>query len=70
VILDVANECLCGRIVQKVGYYLPFTIVGTIMTAIACGLLSTLSPSSGTDKWVGFQILIGAGRGASMQMVR
>lgn len=38
--------------------------------AIGNGLLSTLSPSTSTARWIGYQILLGAGRGAGMQMVR
>jgi hypothetical protein len=35
--------------------------------SIANGLLSTLSPSTSTAKWVGYQILLGVGRGLGTQ---
>lgn len=38
--------------------------------AVAAGLLSTLSTSTSTGQWIGYQILFGAGRGAGIQIVR
>ena len=40
------------------------------MIAAANGLLSTLSPGTSTGKWIGYQIILGTGRGLGMQMVR
>jgi hypothetical protein len=56
--------------VGKLGYYLPWAIFCGVATAIGNGLLTTLSPNTSTGKWVGYQILIGAGRGAGFQIVR
>lgn len=50
------------------GYYLPFCVIGTILCAIAQGLLSMLSPSTSTGEWIGYQIILGVGRGVMMQM--
>lgn len=57
-------------VVGKIGYYLPFSVAGAILIAIGNGLLATLSPSTSTGKWIGYQILIGVGRGIGLQMVR
>ncbi|KAK8001818.1 MFS multidrug transporter [Apiospora marii] len=54
--------------VSKIGYYLPFAVFGGILNSIGNGLLSTLTPSTETAKWVGYQIVTGAGRGAAMQI--
>lgn len=55
------------RIVPKIGYYAPFAIAGNGLSAVGCGLLTTLVPSTPTATWIGFQILTGFGRGLSMQ---
>lgn len=38
-----------------------------IITSIGHGLLATLSPTTSTGKWIGYQILLGAGRGMGFQ---
>ncbi|OQE43452.1 hypothetical protein PENCOP_c003G08167 [Penicillium coprophilum] len=56
-----------GVLIGKMGYYLPWTIFGGVSTSIGSGLLSTLNPGTHIGKWVGYQILSGAGRGAAFQ---
>ncbi|KAJ5822782.1 hypothetical protein N7447_005122 [Penicillium robsamsonii] len=56
-----------GILIGKMGYYLPWTIFGGISTSIGSGLLSTLNPDTSIGKWIGYQILSGAGRGAAFQ---
>ncbi|MCJ1399411.1 hypothetical protein MMC11_002613 [Xylographa trunciseda] len=58
-----------GMLVGRIGYYLPFMIISSIMGAIASGLLSTLSPGTSVGKWIGYQILLGVGRGLGFQIV-
>ncbi|TGO75622.1 hypothetical protein BELL_0202g00050 [Botrytis elliptica] len=60
---------ISGFAVQRIGYYLPFSIVGGCFAAIGYGLISTYTPSTPASKWIGYQILGGIGRGLSMQMV-
>ena len=55
--------------VQIFGYYLPFTLSGGVLNAIACGILSLLSPTTSVGKWVGYQILLGVSRGLAISMV-
>ena len=56
--------------VQKVGYYLPFAAAGSAISAVGNGLVSMFSPSTKTATWIGYQIILGSGRGIGMQMVR
>ena len=49
---------------------LPFAISGSILTAIGGGLLGTLYPSISDGNWIGYQILVGSGRGMVVQQVR
>lgn len=57
-----------GILIGKVGYYLPFSLIGSILLAISSGILSTLSPATSTGRWIGYQIIAGAGRGLGMQV--
>ena len=52
----------------KLGYYLPWSIGGGVLVAIGSGLFSTFSLTTSTAKWIGYEILAGAGRGCSVQM--
>ncbi|KAL2013195.1 hypothetical protein VTN00DRAFT_720 [Thermoascus crustaceus] len=56
-----------GAAVGKPGYYLPWSLGSSILSAIGNGFLSTLSPSTTTGKWIGYQILLSVGRGIGMQ---
>ena len=57
-----------GKLVGKVGYYLPFSVFSAILLAVGAGLISTFGPYEDTGKWIGYQILVGAGRGSGLQM--
>ena len=50
---------------ERLGYYLPWVLSGTVVSSIAYGLLSLLRPSTSVARWVGFQILFGTGCGAA-----
>ncbi|KAL2871247.1 MDR family MFS transporter [Aspergillus lucknowensis] len=68
IIAQLIAAGLSGFLVQKLGYYLPFVVVGAVFNAIADGLLSTLAPHTGAGKWIGYQILAGFGQGIGLQM--
>ncbi|KAK1143590.1 hypothetical protein N8T08_006200 [Aspergillus melleus] len=56
-----------GILMGKVGYYLPWAVAGPVITTIGNGLLTTLSPTTSTGQWIGYQILTGFGRGVCLQ---
>ncbi|KAK2616555.1 hypothetical protein QQS21_000598 [Conoideocrella luteorostrata] len=56
-----------GWLVTKWGYFQPFMLAGTILVSVGAGLLSTINMTSGSSKWVTYQILAGLGIGASTQ---
>lgn len=74
----ITGTCLCLKwrwivvtvriLVTKMGYYLPFCVAASIFASIGHGLISTLSPSSSIGRWIGYQIIIGFGRGLGLQM--
>ncbi|KAK0712952.1 major facilitator superfamily-domain-containing protein [Lasiosphaeria miniovina] len=58
---------LAGATVTMFGYYTPFMIVCSVLISIGFGLLTTLQPDTGSAKWIGYQIIAGAGIGFGMQ---
>jgi hypothetical protein len=52
------------------GYYLPWAVFGGIITSIGNGLIATFTASTSIAAWIGFQVIVGAGRGSGMQIVR
>lgn len=68
VIAQLICAILVGRLVGRLGYYLPFSLVSAAFMAVGYGLLSTLGPSTTTGQWIGFQILSGIGIGSGLQM--
>ncbi|KAL2866060.1 MDR family MFS transporter [Aspergillus lucknowensis] len=65
VIAQVVFAMTSGAMVEQRGYYLPWVLSGTVISSIAYGLLSMLSPSTLVGRWIGFQILYGTGCGAA-----
>lgn len=63
----VVMSILAGIIVTVIGYYAPFMIIGTVLTSIGFGLLTTFRPDTGSPVWIGYQVLAGAGVGLGMQ---
>ena len=55
--------------VNKLGYYIPVALFAAVLLSVGSGLMATFSPSTPTGKWIGYQVLYGAGRGLGLQMV-
>ncbi|OBT72658.1 hypothetical protein VF21_08577 [Pseudogymnoascus sp. 05NY08] len=68
IISQMICSIVCGVLVGRIGYYLPFMVVSGILAAISSGLIATFTPSTSVGKWIGYQILSGAGRGLGMQI--
>lgn len=64
------RSCSLTQAVSRTGFYLPWAVGGAVVMAIGNGLVSTFSPTTSTAKWIVYQVIIGAGRGASLQTVR
>ncbi|KAI5779503.1 MFS transporter [Geopyxis carbonaria] len=58
---------LAGILTSVFGYYVPFAISGAVLATIGAGLLSTLDIDTSSGKWIGYQIIAGAGIGLGMQ---
>lgn len=56
-----------GGIVTTYGYYTPFLYALVVIASIGAGLLTTFTVDISTDKWIGYQIILGWGIGIGMQ---
>lgn len=59
---------LTGAFIGRIGYYLPFGILSGALTCLGSGLISTFTPTTSTGVWIGYQIIVGAGRGMGFQI--
>lgn len=63
----VVGTMASGIIVSRVGYYVPFCYISSILMPIGAGLMCTFSPSTSSAKWIGYQIIFGLGLGFGAQ---
>ncbi|KJK74880.1 hypothetical protein H634G_09924 [Metarhizium anisopliae BRIP 53293] len=63
----VLVSILIGIGVTVVGYYAPFMIAASAITSIAIGLMTTFTPGSAANKWIGYQAMAGIGIGFGLQ---
>ncbi|KAI2623107.1 efflux pump [Hypoxylon sp. NC1633] len=68
ILSQLASSALSGFIVSKIGYCLPPLLASGVVVAIGSGILSLLNPTTATATWVGYQILLGFGRGIGIQV--
>ncbi|KAJ5882001.1 uncharacterized protein N7529_000673 [Penicillium soppii] len=59
---------LSSLLISKVGYMVPFLVLGSAMLAVGAGLCSTFQRSSGSSAWIGYQAMIGMGSGLGYQL--
>ena len=63
----VIFSMLAGGLVTYFGYYTPFMLLSSVLMAIGAGLLTTFETDTNAGKWIGYQLLFGAGVGFGMQ---
>lgn len=54
---------LGAAFISKTGLYIPLHGIGFTLTAIGAGLLSTLTETSSSGRWIGFQVITSGGVG-------
>ncbi|KAH8891166.1 MFS general substrate transporter [Thozetella sp. PMI_491] len=52
--------------VTALGYYAPFMLISTVLSAIGFGLISKFKPDSSQAEWIGYQVIAGAGLGMGL----
>jgi EmrB/QacA subfamily drug resistance transporter len=63
----VVGSISSGILVQRIGYYTPFMILGSVSMAVGAGLLTTWNIHTTRAAWIGFQVVLGFGVGCTMQ---
>ena len=63
----VVMSILGGAATSIFGYYTPFTLAASVLMGVGGGLLTTFTPQTGHPKWIGYQVIFGAGVGFGMQ---
>ncbi|RJE23001.1 transporter [Aspergillus sclerotialis] len=66
-LMQTLSSTLSGLVVHWVGRYRECILFGWVIWAVGLGLFSTLDPSSGLGKQIGYGILTGAGVGNTLQ---
>ncbi|KAJ5149742.1 MFS multidrug transporter [Penicillium atrosanguineum] len=68
IIPQLLAAVLSGILVTRIGYYIPFSLIGAVFISVGAGLISTYSPMTPLARRIGFQIILGTGYGLSLQM--
>lgn len=66
IIAMVVASIVGGGAIKAIGYYAPFMVATSVITAIGAGLFTTFTTSTGHDKWIGYQFIFGFGLGVGM----
>ena len=66
VLATVVGSIVSGGLVQRIGYYTPFLIIGSCCMATGTGLITTLTINTESAKWIGYLIVLGIGVGFQM----
>jgi hypothetical protein len=64
----VVASFVSGGIVNAVGHYLSFIVIGPLIAAVGTGLLFTIKEGTSSAALIGYQILYGAGLGLAFQL--
>lgn len=59
---------MAGVIINRTGFFNPPMLGGTVMFAIGAGFLTTLTATTNSAHWIGFQVLAGFGTGCAQFM--
>ncbi|PKX97734.1 MDR family MFS transporter [Aspergillus novofumigatus IBT 16806] len=63
----VLVSIISGIGVTAIGYYAPFMIACSVISAIGTGLMMTFQPTTPHEHWIGYQVMVGIGIGMGLQ---
>lgn len=66
-VANFACSMIAGAIVTRTGYFNPPALLGPVIGAVGCGLLTTLNVHTPTARWAGYEVLAGGGMGIAIQ---
>ncbi len=64
----VVSSVVIGGLITAAGYYTPFLIISAAIATIGTGLITMYDIDISSGKWIGYQIVVGAGVGAGFQV--
>ncbi len=64
----VVFSIVSGASVKMLNRYVPFAIASSILTAIGAGLMTTFTVDEPASRWIGYQVIFGAGVGLGVQI--
>ncbi|GAD92455.1 hypothetical protein TERG_05351 [Paecilomyces variotii No. 5] len=67
ILVNTIAILLSGVLTTKLGYYMPWIWVSSILMPIGAGLLTLLKVNSNAGHWVGYQLLFAIGSGFGLQ---
>ncbi|KAL9062495.1 MAG: hypothetical protein Q9161_009796, partial [Pseudevernia consocians] len=68
-VLSISICTVCSNVTgAKLGYRLPFLVLGPPIAAVGVGLLYTMDLNGSNAQWAGYQILTGVGIGIALQV--
>ncbi|UPX21005.1 uncharacterized protein EKO05_0011211 [Ascochyta rabiei] len=68
ILSNILLTMVSGAVVTLIRYYSPFMFLSATMVCISSGLLTTLTPTAGSAKWIGYQIFLGISVGIGFQL--
>ncbi|KEF63406.1 uncharacterized protein A1O9_01384 [Exophiala aquamarina CBS 119918] len=63
----VVASLFAGMLTKKIGYFTPWMLLGSILTPIGAGLISTFTSHTAVNTLIGYQVLTGLGFGFGAQ---
>ncbi|TGO50569.1 hypothetical protein BOTNAR_0388g00120 [Botryotinia narcissicola] len=64
----IGCSIIAGSLVSRLGYFTPWAIMGCVCSAVGSGSMRLFNVNTGAGEWIGFQILVGAGKGMVLQI--
>ncbi|KAK4244981.1 major facilitator superfamily domain-containing protein [Corynascus novoguineensis] len=68
ILAQIITLIFLSYLVKKLGYLIPWLVASSVITSISSGLLTTLKVDTLPGKWIGYQIMFGAGYAMGLQM--
>ncbi|TAQ90885.1 hypothetical protein B7494_g813 [Chlorociboria aeruginascens] len=62
------STIISGGLISAYGIFVPYLFAGATLGTIGCGLIYTLSTTSSSSQWIGYQALAGLGIGFAFQI--
>ena len=64
----IISSIVGSGFVKRTGHYYTFLVVGPLFASIGAGMLITINENTSSARLIGYQIILGAGLGLSLQL--